>query len=256
MYSGRSAFPRVAFCASLFLLASCASLDEYGHGSSPIVAEPGPREAALIAPVGPRWATISNGVAVLPHTDTQHVLDRSLFALPAQPRLGAVASRLTDALEAAKYGSRYKFYEVPGGFVLVTALEQVASNGEFLPDPDDRWSLGFPSIDLLSVPQVTRALFLAPKGHYRLIMFVVAAEIESSAAEPTHAETEVWLREGRLVLPDHLADLPLTASHEVYALVYQFRRIGHYSEAEPNSDGAPDAIVHLERSGILAALHQ
>ena len=189
-----------------------------------------------------------------PTPTTQAVLDRTLLARNAAT-LGDVAERLTTALAGLGYSER-SFYRAPGGFALATRLEQIEFNGTPKAEPL-RWSAGLPPREIFSLGGFIDALFSAPEGHYRVIVFVVNDQpFSATGAAVSQSEALAWLQGGLNRLPESIATVPLKNAHTGTALIYQFRKVGQTRAAVANPDGAEPAMRHLERSGILTALRQ
>ncbi|MGD2115814.1 MAG: hypothetical protein PVG07_12215, partial [Acidobacteriota bacterium] len=110
--------------------------------------------------------------------------------------------------------------------------------------------------DVFSLQELVRALFTAPEGHYRVIVFAVTGRpVAPSDEAPTREDAGEWLGQGLARLPRSLGELPWTADHACTALIYQFRQVGAGSEPQVNPPDAPPARTQLERTGILSALH-
>jgi hypothetical protein len=108
---------------------------------------------------------------------------------------------------------------------------------------------------IFSLADIFDALFRAPEGHYRVIVFVITGTpVVPSDDEATREEAGEWLGSGMDRLPSALGELPWTPDHACTALVYQFRQVGAGNPPEAHPDGAPSAQTHLERTGLLAAL--
>lgn len=182
------------------------------------------------------------------------VLERELIARPRAPTtVGEVAERLTGALDRRGYGNR-SFYGVPGGFALATQLEQIEEDGRSKEGPQ-RWSAALPPREIFDFGSFLEALFAAPEGHYRVVVFVArpgGTPVGDEASDQQVADR--WALGGVDVLPASVGDRPWTEHHRVTALIYQFRLRGHEGRPEANPDGAPTALVHLENSGLLDEL--
>jgi hypothetical protein len=208
----------------------------------PAAAEP-PRDGSPRIPTFP-WPP--------PLPTTRTVLDRALVAADATT-LGEVAERLTTALGGLGY-SEHSFYSVPGGFALATRLEQIEFDGTPKSEPQ-RWSAALPPRELFSLADFIAALFTAPEGHYRVIVFVVNDRpFASSGEEATREEALRWLSGGLDRLPAEIGDAAFGDDHAGTALIYQFQKLGHEREPIANPDGAAPAAVQLARSRILDAL--
>jgi hypothetical protein len=244
-------WPEGPYVARLFIEADEGGSDRellgevhYALGEMPMDAAP-PLDANGEIPTFP-WPP--------PQPTTQMVLEATLLAAGATT-LGGVADRLTTVLGNLGY-SEHGFYAVPGGFALATRLEQIEFDGTPKPEPL-RWSSALPPRELFSLSDFVRALFTAPEGHYRVIVFVVNDQAFAASGETVSGEEALaWIGAGLNRLPDSIADRPFTERHAGTAMIYQFHRVGHEQEPIANPDGAETAARQLERSGILTALGQ
>src|SRR3546814_4491133 len=86
------------------------------------------------------------------------------------------------------------------------------------------------------------ALFSAPEGHYRVIVFVVSDKpFATSRGAASREQAAAWLQGGLNLLPAAIANLPVSANHACTALIYQFHKQGFQGEAVSVLDGAPEA---------------
>lgn len=198
-----------------------------------------------------------------PRPTSRHVLRESAIGGGETPEaLDRVAERLLAALDMTGY-SEHSFYALrpdpagpPDGFALVTRLEQIRPDGTPRDEPE-RWSAELPPREIFSLSDVIDALFSAPEGHYRVIVFVVTgALVVPSDEAPTRHDAGEWLGSGMARLPRALGELPWTADHACTALVYQFRQVGAGTDPQAHPPGAPSAQKHLERTGLLRALER
>lgn len=222
------------------------------------------REIELVGPAAARAAPpMTSGPDSLasfpwpaPKPTGRRVLERELLEGEEAPTtVGEVAERLTAALDECGYGNR-SFYGVPGGFALATQIEQIEADGRPLSGPQ-RWSAALPARPVFDLDSFLRALFTAPEGHYRVVVFVARPGGVRLSDEPVEqGGADEWALGGVDVLPAELAERSWTELHRVTVLVYQFRTRGFDGEPEANPDGAPPVAVHLEKSGLLAALRR
>src|SRR5579863_7649802 len=133
-------------------------------------------------------------VAAFPWPPPQASSRVLLAAWPRSPQMrlfGDIDARLTAALQPKGYAER-SYYSVPGGFALVTRLEQIYSDGRSMPPPA-RFSAR-----LLPPSRFTdyiRALFTADPGYYRVIVFIVTDQGFSEGAQgPSQGDADKWLR--------------------------------------------------------------
>jgi len=189
-----------------------------------------------------------------PKPTSRTPVERSLLARGGQATLGDVARHLEAALSRVGYGER-SYYAVPGGFALATRLEQITPDGRPRPDPL-RWSTALPEQPVFSLGDYLRALFAAPKGDYRVIVFIVTDQpFATSGRAASDAQAEAWLSGGIDRLPRALQARPFGSDVEASALVYQFRKTSHDAPAVALESGA-SAASQLDRSGILTALRR
>ena len=166
--------------------------------------------------------------------------------------LGDAAERLDRALGQARYEPP-AYYAIPGGFAMATRMEQIQEDGTPVDDAL-RWSTEVPPRKIKSLGDYLRALLSAPEGFYRVIVFTFTDRpVATSSVQVSEADALAWGSDGGDRLPDSVASQPFTRQHRCLVLVYEFQKVAG-SEPTPHPDGAPPASVHLQRSGISAAL--
>jgi hypothetical protein len=121
-------------------------------------------------------------------------------ALARAPTFSGIDSGLRSALRAAG-GAEASYYAVPQGYAMVTRLESIESNGALKPEAE-RWGQSSLLPSDFSLVSYLKLLFLAPQGHYRLIVFVVTAEsFSGTKTDVTSDEARMWLTYGENLLP-------------------------------------------------------
>lgn len=166
--------------------------------------------------------------------------------------LGDAAARLDAAIVQAGYEAP-GYYAIPGGFAMATRMEQIEADGTPV-DEAQRWSTGLPPPKISSLGDYLSALLSAREGYYRVIVFTFSDQpVAASSVKASEADANDWAPGGADRLPDGVARQPFSSNHRCLVLVYEFRKLAG-SNPTANPDGAPPALVHLERSGILAAL--
>lgn len=247
--------------ASLLLLAGCAI--ETGSGSSgsggggslpaPIIEEPVIIEAPLpdLLPWPPPPASLA-----VPLRRASILAD-----LGATPNLGAVGDLIEDALSRAGYDGRIRYIGLdptngPGvanEFAIVTGLEQIDENAQPLSQPA-RWAQNIQVESGFSIGGFLNALFFAPRGNYRVLMFVVTERnLGGPPAAPLTAEDVMQIStEGDIVLPTATRDAEFSANHKVYALIYEFQKESNEADPEQIVPGQFRASDHLEDAGLAA----
>jgi hypothetical protein len=168
--------------------------------------------------------------------------------------LGSAARRLESAFDRAGYGER-SYYWLPGGFALVSRIEQI--RGDATPiEPPARWAIDSPQVRASFVDHI-RALFNAPPGFYRVIVFAVTdQDFAAGPRPPSSAEARAWASSGSLRLPATFGNRPYTQDHYTTALIYEFERRADRTEAEVRTPSNTPGQVHLERTGLWQALAQ
>jgi len=169
-----------------------------------------------------------------------------------QPTLGSAAQRLEAAFDTAGYGER-SYYSIPGGFALVSRIEQIRPDASSV-DAPARWAVEAATVRAGFIDHI-RALFNAPPGFYRVIVFAVTDQDFAAAGRaPTSAEARAWITSGSLRLPPDVGSRPYSAQHYTSALIYEFERRADRSEAEVRTPSNSPGRVHLEKTGIWQAL--
>jgi hypothetical protein len=109
---------------------------------------------------------------------------------------------------------------------------------------------------VFSLGDYLRALFAAPQGDYRVIVFIVTNRAFATSARAATNEQAEACCTGLDRLPRSIQALPFDADVEASALVYQFRKSGHGDPAVALASSTTSAATQLDRSGIVAALRR
>jgi len=166
--------------------------------------------------------------------------------------LSAVDAVLRRSLQHAGYEFRY--YSVERGFALVARVERINANGAPYPSIT-RFDPSFRLLDDFSVLGYLRALFVAPPGYYRVIVFIVTPIAFTTTGKPVSSdEASSWLDGGGVSLPKSTGDLDYTSDYHCTALIYEFEK--RDTEANPieRHPGRLTAETHLAKSGIAENL--
>lgn len=168
---------------------------------------------------------------------------------------GKVDLTLSSVLRRLGYGS-VAYYGVPGGFAMVTRIEQIKSDGS--PEEGDRrWSLALPGRFAFWQRDFWKSLVFGDRAYFRILVLVVTdRELGSPKPKPTAKEAIDWLSSGQERLPPHLKRLKYSENHRVIALLYEFQR----RDVDPEIQGPigpPSRLPadrHLRQSQILPSL--
>jgi hypothetical protein len=173
----------------------------------------------------------------------------------ADPTLGDVADRISAALDSAGYFER-SYFAAPGGFAMVTRLERINSDGTPKQDEAERWTVDASPMRRFVPGDYLLALFTAPSGYYRIIVFVASSQpFAQSEAEVGRSEASAWLSAGLNTLPESIAQAEYTARHRVTALIYEFEQPGRQA-ATLRLPGNLLGRVHLQRALVWDAFSQ
>lgn len=174
------------------------------------------------------------------------------FSVGGGASLFDVSESLRVALRESGYLEK-RYYAAPGGFVMVTRLEQTDEQGTPLPDgkryllPDDVGDFSFAAY--------IRNLFFAPEGYYRFIAFVVTDRAYTTSDSALAEDSALArLRGGSVELLSVFRDMPFSNHHRVDALIYEFRLAAQNAAVEPVTPGRLPPETHLEHSGLASAL--
>lgn len=218
----------------------------------PPTSSEGPAGAGATPPPAPSPSTLPAFPWPPPRYSAFSRIGREWVAPAASATLGSVARRLETAFDAAGYGER-SYYRVPGGFALVSRIEQIRPDATSV-DPPARWAVESPTVHAGFIDHI-RALFNAPPGFYRVIVFMVTdQDFAASDRTPTSSEARSWTLSGSLRLPESIGALPYTDRHDATALIYEFERPADQSEARLRVPSDMPGQVHLEKAGIWRAL--
>jgi hypothetical protein len=170
-----------------------------------------------------------------------------------RPRIMDVASRLISALDKAEYGER-SFYSVPGGFALVSRIEQIHPDGRSM-EQNARWPLTPQPPRVFSVTSYLQALFSSNSGYYRVIVFVVTNKplVQSSPAT-SYSSPRDWVWAGANRVPTAIGFVNYTSEFSCTALIYEFHQESKGSEVKLDLPGLLTGKEHLEKSNLLVAL--
>jgi hypothetical protein len=187
-----------------------------------------------------------------PRYSAYSAIAREWVAANAGATLASAAQRLEAAFDTAGYGER-TYYWIPGGFALVSRIEQIQSDAAPA-GSSARWAVNTPTMKAGFIDYV-RALFNAPPGFYRVIVFTVTdQDFAAGTRAPTSNEARSWISAGSLRLPPTIGSLTYSTRHYTTALIYEFERRGGQSDARVRTPSDSPGRVHLEKAGLWQAL--
>jgi hypothetical protein len=167
--------------------------------------------------------------------------------------LNEISDLLESTLQASGYSER-AFYSIPGGFAIVTRLEQTYADGRPLPGPN-RWATTSVPAARFSIPSYLKALLQGRSGYFRVIVFGVTAQpFSQSVVTVTEKETLGWIGKGLNSLPPSIGIVPVGERVRITALVYEFELSDLGGPPNFAFPGRLSGTEHLTASGILASL--
>lgn len=143
---------------------------------------------------------------------------------PPAETVGEVSRRLERVLREARFDS-FGYYRVPGGFALVTRIENLdGTTGEPF-DGAARWATRqvYAGLSLSSIFAITRSA-----GYYRVFAFVLTndpKEPQPLDPEKTLHVAQTWANEGSPSLPGDVKKLPVGPDHVLVVMLYEFEKV-------------------------------
>lgn len=163
--------------------------------------------------------------------------------------LSDVDVKLTLALDMAGYSDQ-NYFAIPGGYVLVTRLEQIDEQGNPL-KAAARWQIST-ATPCFSLVAYLKALLFATTGFFRVTAFAVTdQDFNPTVQAPTRDQALKWI--GAPHLPVNAGKTIFSKQHQVTALIYEFRKPEN-GDAEFLRPGDLTADQHLNAAGLTAAL--
>ena len=142
---------------------------------------------------------------------------------PPAETVGEVARRLERILREARFDS-FGYYRVPGGFALVTRIENLdGTTGEPFAGAA-RWASQkvYAGLSFSSIFAITRSA-----GYYRVFVFLLTddpKEPQPIDPEKTFEIARTWANEGSPSLPAEVKALPVGPNHILVVMVYEFEK--------------------------------
>lgn len=227
-------------------------------GSSVAMAAPPPAQ-----PPAARQVQQSVGLPAMkpwapPRPSDRGTVDRARLAsaLGDRPRtLGGVGDYLRSELATAGYSDAV-YLGVPGGFAIMTRIEQIDDLGAPLPGAD-RYSeaIAWEAAPFWNLWELYLALIKAPEGYFRTLTLIVTDQPFSPSGQAADSATfENWWAEAVSALPVDVRATPFTDNHEVSVLVYRFTKSEHDAPPEFVNDRSlpvKEQLRHVRLSALM-----
>jgi hypothetical protein len=157
-----------------------------------------------------------------------------------------LSKRFEDSLVEARQPSP-SYYSVPGGFALLTQIQQIDAEGNIL-------SNGVVQTAALKEKQflsgLRKLMASKPDGYYRIVTFVVTDQpFAFSENELDREEAADRYQSGLSALPntDQFAT-PISSDHKIYVLIYEFEN--SKTDLTLLNPAMLDPYVHLDSMSI------
>ncbi len=159
-----------------------------------------------------------------------------------------VDTRIQQSLDAKEYLQR-SYFKIPGGFAIVTQLEQFDEGGYV--KERCRW-VDYPVQDFEGVWDYLTALVMPNPGHFRIFVFVVTNQpYTQNKRTVSKEEATDWLFQGLNRLPTEVSKLEITPEHYLDALIYEFEAPVSTRKCAQKCPCLLDSQTHLIKSGLF-----
>ncbi|MBC7774240.1 MAG: hypothetical protein H7246_02280 [Phycisphaerae bacterium] len=156
--------------------------------------------------------------------------------------------RLQYSLDLKGYSQR-SYFQVPGGFAIVTQLEQFDEKGSIR--EHCRW-VDYPVRDFASVWDYITALVMDKPGHFRVFVFVVTNQpYEQAKRKASKEEATNWRFQGISGLTSGMSKSEVTDEHHLDVLIYEFEAPQSTKACTPKCPCLLDSKTHLTKSGLF-----
>ena len=182
-----------------------------------------------------------------PECNTSFEIPRNTFANCSI--LGDVNQIISNSLSNQNYPFKYMF--VPGGFAVITQMEQYNDDGSIIEDAEIRW-VDYPKPEAFGWSiDYFKSLIFPKKGHLRIFVFIVTNQIYSSSDEVVSKdEAAGWHDRGVNKLPFEVENTPYTEDYTIDLLVYEFEVPETDHKANQKCPTKFQAKEHYKRSGL------
>jgi hypothetical protein len=186
-----------------------------------------------------------------PQLFQRHTISEQLY--PKARSLGDVNTRLRQTLQATGYAQR-SYFQVPGGFAIVTQLEQFKSDGAPKTGAN-RWKDYPVQENFEGVWDYLKSLVMSTPGNFRIFVFIVTDQpFGQSSRRVGKQEAVGWLSNGLNRLPPKIAEMPINPQHYLDVLVYEFEAPASTKLCQQKWPAVLNAQTHLQKTGIAGSL--
>jgi len=167
--------------------------------------------------------------------------------------LGDVNARLRQALQANGYEQR-SYFQVSGGFALVTQLEQFKADGSPKTGAN-RWKDYPVQENFEGVWDYLKSLVMSTPGNFRIFVFVVTDQPYGQSLRRVGKQEAVgWLSNGLNRLPPKIAEMQISGQHYLDVLVYEFEAPPSTKLCQQKWPATLNAQTHLQKAGLSRSM--
>lgn len=179
-------------------------------------------------------------------------LDRNFFY--KAKTLEEIDHQLISILNSKGYTNR-RYLSVPGGYAMVTQMEQIKPDFTCYSDLSKRWSSSPVCASFSGFIDYFKLLVQAEKAYFRVFVFVVSNQNHSpnDSKRVTREEASAWCKSGPSQLPPYLKATLFSPVHTIEVLVYEFQ-VPEANRIPQQKCPDVETQLHLIRSGIWGAL--
>jgi hypothetical protein len=173
----------------------------------------------------------------------------------AGKNLDEIDAKLRKALDARGYIQR-SYFQTPGGFAIVTQLEQFNTDGTSKTGAN-RWTDYPVQDDFNGVWDYLKSLVMPRPGNFRIFVFLATDAAYNLAPRKVPKEEAVgWLSIGLNRLPPQIGKMPTTGQHYLDALVYEFEAPQSTKKCSQKCPCIKTGREHVIQSGLYQYLQQ
>jgi hypothetical protein len=161
---------------------------------------------------------------------------------------------IKTALESAGF-SELHYYEIPGGFALLTRIERFDhESGDSAPD-NYRWTKEYLS-PKLNILEIIKALSFERSGYFRVILFTITSETvqQSNKMFLDYNDFSDFIGDGVPTLPTEIGNRNFSTNIKCIAWIYEFEKRKGDANAVFRLESTFSALVHLCNAKILMYL--
>jgi len=163
-----------------------------------------------------------------------------------------IDDRLQRALDAEGYYQR-SYFQTPGGFALVTQMEQYGDDGGI--KKRFRWADYPVQEDFDNVWAYFKSLVMPTPGRFRVFVFVVTDQpYPQSEQRLSQAALSSMASKGFSQIPAHYSETEVTNSHFLEALIYEFEAPQSTKRCAEKCPAFLDVQTHLLHSGLSSLI--